>query len=65
LVATGPGKPWNFVLKKSGPWKVLENALGPGKSWNSHIQVLENPGNMVARSWFFSNPNCYIKLLAC
>ena len=46
-VATGPGKPgkpWNFVLKNSRPWKVLENALGPGKSWNSDLQVLENPG---------------------
>ena len=38
-VATGPGKPWNFVLKNSRPWKVLENALGPGKSWNSGLQV--------------------------
>jgi hypothetical protein len=55
-VATGPGKPWNFVLKNSRPWKVLENAMGRGKFWNSYLQVnqvLENPGILVSRSQFF------------
>jgi len=32
-VCTDPGKPWNFIVQNSRPWKVLEKGLGPGKSW--------------------------------